>query len=233
MAEPLKIAIVGDFNFSYNSHHATNLAIDHSKLLLELDVNYYWIRVSEALEYKAQQFLNYDAVWIAPGPFENSFFLSGVLNNVLETGLPILVTGEGFKTFVELMIIKYNLNPNHEKLISDNLTLSGQFEKVEVIPVSDQFKKMYNALTRLELSASRFSMYPQLLGFLKKDVIDVEAVNQFDDPEIISLKRHPFCVASMSKPQICSTREMPHPLVSSFINYAHQVASSRDLVANR
>lgn len=233
MAEPLKIAIVGDFNFSYNSHHATNLAIDHSKLLLELDVNYYWIRVSEAVEYKAQQFLNYDAVWIAPGPFENSFFLSGVLNNVLETGLPILVTGEGFKTFVELMIIKYNLNPNHEKLISDNLSLSGQFEKVEVIPVSEQFKKMYQALPRLELSASRFSMYPQLLGFLKKDVIDVEAVNQFDDPEIISLKRHPFCVASMSKPQICSTREMPHPLVSSFINYAHQVANSRSLVANR
>lgn len=231
MADALKIAIVGDFNFSFNSHHATNLAIDHSKLLLELDVNYYWIRISEASECKVYQFLNYDAVWVAPGPFDNAFFLSGIINNLLETNLPILITGEGFKTFVELMISKYNLNPNQEKLISDNLNHHGQFERVEVIPVSNELKKIYQSLPRQELSAVRYSLYPQLLGYLKKDVIDIEAVNQFDDPEIISLKRHPFCVASMSKPQICSTREMPHPLISSFINFANRVANSEALVS--
>lgn len=232
MPDALKIAIIGDFDFSFNAHHATNLAIDHSKKLLDLDVNYYWIRVTEASEYKVQQFLNYDALWVAPGPFENSFFLNGVLNTLLESKLPLFITGDAYKIFVELLIAKYNLNPGHEKLISDNLASFGHFEKVEVTPISAQFETLYQSMSRIELSATRYSLYPQLLINLKREVIDVEAINQFDDPEIISLKSHPFCVASMSKPQICSTREMPHPLVSAFLNYASRVLSNKKLAEN-
>jgi CTP synthase (UTP-ammonia lyase) len=49
MSHLLKIAIIGDYNFTLNSHHATNISIDHSANFLELEVNYYWIRVSEAV----------------------------------------------------------------------------------------------------------------------------------------------------------------------------------------
>ena len=43
MSEALKIAIIGDYNFTYNSHHATNLSLDHAAEFLELETNYYWI----------------------------------------------------------------------------------------------------------------------------------------------------------------------------------------------
>ena len=52
MSDSLKIAIIGDYNFTYNSHHATNLSLDHSLELLEVETNYYWIKVNEAVKNK-------------------------------------------------------------------------------------------------------------------------------------------------------------------------------------
>ena len=54
MSNSLKIAIIGDYNFTYNSHQATNLALDHSARFLDIEINYYWIKVSEAAQAKTQ-----------------------------------------------------------------------------------------------------------------------------------------------------------------------------------
>ncbi|MGB0914826.1 MAG: hypothetical protein ACPGVI_02090, partial [Crocinitomicaceae bacterium] len=75
MSQSLKIAIIGDYNFTYNSHHATNLAIDHSAQFLDIDVNYYWIKLNEVAKFRPQQFHQYDGIMIAPGPIKNPFFL--------------------------------------------------------------------------------------------------------------------------------------------------------------
>src|SRR5690554_7970152 len=92
----------------------------------------------------------------------------------------------------------YNLNPSQEKVISNNLAAEDHFEKVEVIPITESLKKLYQHSNRLELTNSRYSIYPDILKVLKEEVIDVEGVNQFDEPEVISLKSRQFCVASMS-----------------------------------
>ena len=76
MSDILKIAIIGDYNFTYNSHHATNLSLDHSANFLDLELNYYWIKISDALKHKAGYFDQYDGIWIAPGPIGNPFFLN-------------------------------------------------------------------------------------------------------------------------------------------------------------
>ena len=46
MSESLKIAIIGDYNFTYNSHHATNLSLDHASDFLEIEITYYWIKIN-------------------------------------------------------------------------------------------------------------------------------------------------------------------------------------------
>ena len=56
MSHRLKIAIIGDYNFTFNSHQATNLALDHAEYFLELDVNYYWIKINEAAQHKPSYF---------------------------------------------------------------------------------------------------------------------------------------------------------------------------------
>lgn len=217
MSQSLKIAIVGDYNFTYNSHHATNLAIDHSSQFLDIDVNYYWIKLSEFLKFRSQQFQEYDGIWIAPGPVRNPFFLHGILKEIIGKPIPALITGEGHKAFLEALISMYQLNPRNEKLISDNLVEGDHFEKIIITPNSKAFIRLYENYSNIELTATRYSLYPQLIHQLQNDIADIEAYNQFEDPEIISLKNHDFFVSCGFCPQISSTREIPHPIIYTFI----------------
>lgn len=217
MLPQLKVAIIGEYNFTYYSHQATNLALDHAALFLDVDVNYYWIRTADAALFKTSNWEQFDAVWIAPGPFSNYFFLHGILKDLMPLSVPVIVTGEAFKTFIEMIIIKHNLNSQQEKLISDNLISGSSFEKINVIPHSTVFTKLLKNHQLDEFSSSRYSIYPQLLTQITEKIVDVEAFNQFEDPEIISLQKHPFYVAIAYCPQITSTRELPHPLVYTLL----------------
>jgi CTP synthase (UTP-ammonia lyase) len=217
MTHSLKIAILGDYNFTFNSHQATNLAIDHSSRFLEVDISYYWIKTNESTLFRNNYFSQYDGVWIAPGPYQNSFFLASTVKQLISMDIPVLMTGDCFKNLIELIINAYQLNPNAEKLISENLVEGTHFDRIEVIPHSSAFIQLYKNHSSIELTSSRFSLYPQLIDSLTEFLIDIEAYNQFEEPEIISLKKHRFFVACGFCPQISSTRELPHPIVYTFL----------------
>jgi CTP synthase (UTP-ammonia lyase) len=214
MNQTLKIAIVGDYNFTYYSHQATNLSLDHTALFLDVDINYYWIRMSEIATMKKEKLAQYDGFWIAPGEISNHFYLNGLLNLLSNKTTPVLITGEGFKTFVESF---FNNDSTKVKAISENLVKGEVFEKIQIIPHSNDFIKLFEYHLGHELTSSRFSIYPQVLTELIEKHIDIEAFNQYEDPEIISLKNHPFYLACGYTPQVTSTREMPHPLIYTFI----------------
>jgi CTP synthase (UTP-ammonia lyase) len=220
MSQTLKIAIIGDYNFTYNSHQATNLAIDHSSRFLEVDINYYWVKINDAALFKSTNFEDFDGIWIAPGPYQNLFFLNGIIRAVSDLKIPVLMTGESIRSLLEVLIAAFQLNPNGEKLVSDNLVEGNQFERIQIIPHSREFIKLYENHTTTELTSSRYSLYPQLIQALTNDLIDVEAYNQFEEPEVLSLKSHHFFVACGFCPQVSSTREIPHPLIYTFIKAA-------------
>lgn len=217
MSISLKIAIIGDYNFTYNSHQATNLALDHSSRFLDVEISYYWIKINEAAQIKIQLFDQYDGIWIAPGPYRNPFFLNGILDTILQLDIPVLLTGESFKTLVEVLVNRHQLNPNGEKLISDNLVDGQQFERLTIVPHSKEFLQIYQNHNNIELTSSRYSLYPQLIAQLENNLIDIEAYNQFEEPEVISLKSHAFFLACGCCPQISSTREIAHPLIYTFM----------------
>ena len=217
MSNTIKIAIIGDYNFTYNSHQATNLSLDHASRFLDLEINYYWIKVNELTQVKPSYFEQYDGIWIAPGPFKNIFFLNGVIQTILQTETPVLITGDGFKNFIEVIANNNHFNPNKEKLISENLVEGQQFERLQILPHSNAFIKLYEHHSTVELTSSRFSIYPHLLEQLKEETIDIEAYNEFDEPEVVTMKELPFFLACGYSPQISSTRAIPHPLIYTFV----------------
>jgi CTP synthase (UTP-ammonia lyase) len=217
MSGSLKIAVIGDYNFTYNSHQATNLSLDHAADFLELELNYYWLKPSEAIQQKPVYLENFDGFLFAPGPYQNLFYVNGLIRTILNMNSPALVTGEAFKGFVEVLIQVYHLHQHSEKLISDNLISGNSFEKIDIHPHSKEFIQLYDNFSKIELSSSRYSLYPQLINHLTNEVVNVEAWNQFEEPEILSLKRHPFFVACGFCPQISSTREIPHPMIYTFL----------------
>ena len=221
--EGLRIAIVGEFNFTFNSHHATNLAIDHAARFLEEDISYYWVKIEEAAYFKMESFEKYDGVWIAPGPFKNVFFLNSILDNLIRLNIPTLVTGDAFRSLIEVLIGEHQLNVDKEKLVSDNLVDGNHFESVQIVPHSPEMIGLYENHSNVELTSSRYSMYPKLIEKLCEDIIDIEAYNQLDEPEIISLKKHPFFLAMANCPQISSTREIPHPLIYTFMKASKMI----------
>ena len=216
----IKIAIIGDYNFTFNAHHATNLALDHASFFLDVDINYYWIRVQEIAQHRIGFFDRYDAFWIPPGPFLNSFYLNGLFARIASLNKPVIMTGESFRFFIEYLIAKNNLNPGNEKLISDNLVVGSYFENIQITPKSESFKKLYEHFSPHELSAVRYSLYPNLMLDLVSNFVDIEAVNQFEDIEAVSMKNHPFFVALSYYPQVTSTRDLPHPVVYTFVKAA-------------
>jgi len=223
MSQVLKIAIIGDYNFTFNAHHATNLSLDHSSEFLEFEVNYYWIKISEALKYKDVYFDKFDGIWIAPGPIENAFFLNGVFKKIAKKLIPVLITGEGFKFFLEYLVTQNQLISDQQKLISENLVSGNSFERIKLEPKSKAFQKLYENFNLVELTSSRFSLYPRLVDKLKSRLIDVEAVNQFNDPEVISLKNHDFFISCAYCPQVSSTRDLPHPIIYTFLKMSNQL----------
>jgi len=226
MSEALKIAIIGDYNFTFNAHHATNLSLDHSSEFLEVELNYYWIKISEALKHKEGYFNQYDGIWVAPGPIENPFYLNGIFKKIANKNIPVLITGEGFKIFLEYLITQNQLLSQQEKLISENLISGSSFERITIESRSKTFHQLYENFNNVELSSSRYSLYPQLIEQLELGLVDIEAVNQFEDPEIISLRKSDFFVSCAFCPQISSTRDIPHPIIYTFLKMCNKTKKS-------
>lgn len=217
MATAVKIAIIGDYNFAYNAHHATNLALEHSAALFEEEINHYWIRPNEIINFKRNELDDYHGVWLAPGPYINDFHLSGVINTIMNFEKPTLVTGEGFFHIIDFFVNKYYLNPRNEKFISDNLVSGNKFEPITVQAIGNFADKIYKSHNPIELTASRYAIYPHLVETLQSEFIDIEAKDQFDEIQLVRLKKNHKALVAMFLPQISSTRDIPHPIINDFV----------------
>jgi CTP synthase (UTP-ammonia lyase) len=101
---------------------------------------------------------------------------------------------------------------------------------VSIFPQTSEYQKMYENFSSIELTSSRFSLYPQLIEQLKGEFIEILGLNQFDDPEIICLVNHPFFLACAFCPQISSTRDIPHPIIFKFLKMTIEKNSASKLV---
>ncbi len=220
MQRTIKIAVIGDFNFTYNTHHAINFAIDHTIHFLGIDCDYYWLKPEEFTSKKMTQLNQYDAFWVSSGPYKDESFIDKAITKLMQLKLPVLVTGDAYSNFFRALSTSFHLNPNEDKIISDNLIQGSVFDRIEVTPLSDQLKKLYENHSTTELSSSRYSLYPNYIDYLEDSTLDIEAINQFGDPEIVSLQNKNYFVACGFCPQISSMRDHPHPLVYTFVKAA-------------
>ena len=66
MGRAVRIAVVGDFNPDFLSHHATNAALRHAAERLGLDLAVEWIPTPAVLR-DPESLAQYDAIWLSPG----------------------------------------------------------------------------------------------------------------------------------------------------------------------
>ncbi|MCH2224781.1 MAG: hypothetical protein MK066_08440 [Crocinitomicaceae bacterium] len=222
MEEVLRIAIIGDFNFAYNSHNATNQALQHVEKVLDQPLNFYWLNEKECNEQNEDFYENYDGVIIAPGPYRQPFYFNAIISKLLEKDVPVLGTGDCFKLLVETYFTQKGFDLGREKIISDNLIDGNQFTGITLEKLSDEFSKLYLNKGNVEYSSSRFSILPQYSDVLSEG-FEIGARNQYFDPEILKSKTHNFLLFTMFCPQVLSTSDMPHPIFTYFIKNVRRI----------
>lgn len=222
MDDSLRIAVIGDYNFAYHSHNATNQALQHCADVLEIALNYYWINERECCEEQIDFYSEYDAVLVAPGPYRQPFYVQSIVSRLLRSQIPVLGTGECFKILIETYFESKGFDLNREKIISDNLVEGNYFTGIVLDKIAGEFSKMYANKATTEYSSSRFSVLPQYSELLT-DFFEIGARNQFFDPEILKVKDHPFFLFTMFCPQIMSTKDLPHPIFTHFVKQANKI----------
>jgi CTP synthase (UTP-ammonia lyase) len=228
MNDVLRIAIIGDFNFAYNSHNATNQALQHTETVLDESLNFYWLNEKECCEDKLDFSDNYDGVIIAPGPYRQPFYFNSIISHLLAKNVPVLGTGDCFKILVETYFDKKGFDINNEKIISNNLIDGNQFTSINLEKMSDEFSKIYLNKGNVEYSSSRFSVLPQYSDVLNEE-FEIGARNQYFDPEILKSKKHDFFLFTMFCPQVLSTSDMPHPIFTYFVKSVRRIHDMKDL----
>lgn len=217
MAQYLKIAIVGDFNFAYTSHHATNKALQHVEVCLEQPLNYYWINSKEITSFNMEELSQFDGFFIAPGPYQNAFYIANFIGKLQHLNTPTMITGEGFKLFVEDYIRSQKLNLSDDNYISKNQVTDNKFVATSLVLLSKKAKNLLENTGKKELTSSKYSIVPEVWENMKADGWDILAENTHEDPEIIEKSEPCYFMATMFCPQVNSSSDLPHPLLINFI----------------
>lgn len=223
----LRIAIIGDYNFAYHSHNATNQALQHAEKVLDQPINSYWLNERECVEDLKNFHESYDGIIIAPGPYQHPFYFTSIIKLLLELDVPVLGTGECFKILIQTYFSGLGYDLNNERIISDNLVSGNQFTGITLDRFSSEFEKLYLNRGVAEYSSSRYSILPQYSELLTQN-FEIGARNQYFDPEILKLKEHNFFLFTMFCPQIISSADVPHPIFTYFIKSVRRIMDIKE-----
>ncbi len=216
MENAIRIVIIGDYNFAYHSHNATNKALQHVEKMLEHTIDFFWFGEEEFCQFDDDAITAFDGVLIAPGPFQKPFYFNPILERLKSIDMPVLGTGEIFRIVVQSHFSDLGFDKNGEKIISDNLVDGNHFTQVNLAKLSSECDKIYIHRGAIEFSSSRFSILPQYSDILA-EAFEIGARNQYFDPEILKSKDLNFFMFTMFCPQMNSTEDIPHPLFTYFI----------------
>jgi CTP synthase (UTP-ammonia lyase) len=228
-----KIALLGEYNHTFQPHIATNTAISHSSQKLGISVEGVWVSTDDI---EKSIFDTYAGIWVAPGsPYKNMDKTLWAIQYARENSVPCLGTCGGFQH----LIIEYARNvlgfedaqhaeydPYASNLFISKLdcSLAGR-EMILAFAVESQVAEIYGCLTAIEQYYCNFGVNPECVPLIKSQKLKVTGSDSEGEVRIIELPNHPFFIGTLFVPQTRSTSDNPHPLVTAFL----KVVSSKEL----
>jgi CTP synthase (UTP-ammonia lyase) len=221
-----KLAILGEFNPSSETHVATNSAIEHSKKVLEIDLDVNWVSTDEISENQLKSFNGY---LVAPGsPYKDMEKALFAIEYARENRIPILGTCGGFQH----MIIEYARNvlgykdaqhaeydPDAAELFISKLSCSlrGREMKLNITPNS-KVASLYGKHQVQEKYYCNFGVNPKYIDFIRKGPIRFVGSDSEGELRVLEYPQHRFFIGTLFVPQTNSTKKKPHPIVTGFLN---------------
>lgn len=219
------IAFLGEYTPAFPPHAYTNAAIEHSRALLNEDIDAAWISTENINQ---QLFEDFSGVWIAPGsPYRNLEKTLWAIRHARENKIPCFGTCGGFQHIV----IEYARNvlgfedaqhaeydPYASRLFISQLacSLAGRQMQLNFAPGS-QVAGIYGEISVKEHYYCNFGINPDCVHELQQGPLRISGSDAEGEIRVIELPGHPFFIGTLFVPQARSTPETPHPLVTAFL----------------
>lgn len=241
VTEAVRIGILGDFNPEFRSHHATNDALQHSAHKLQIKVESEWLPTPSLIETGAAPKLDsFDGLWASAGSPYKSF--DGMLAGIEFARVhnrPFLATCGGFQyTVIECArnvigiadattaeedpkaknIVIYPVAcavPNRDK---NAPKLSGKVNQIRLRPGS-YLASYYAKETIEEEFFCNYEMNPEFEWMAMEAGFPIVARGSNEECRAIESPAHHFYIATLFQPQLTSTKNKPHPLVTAFVQH--------------
>lgn len=231
-----KIAILGDFNPAYATHHALNKTTQDVQAVLPEVVQFNWIGtdvfdITAAFTGKNK----YQGLWIAPGsPYKNDKNVLKAIAYTRMNNIPALGNCGGF----QYMLIEFAKNvcgiiaANHEETNPDgpellinklSCSLVGQEEE---LAITDKASLLYRIIRKDEIIGRYFCNYG--LNDVYKEILQhyglaYTALSPEKEVRAFELNTHPFFLGTLFQPALTSTAEAPDPIIVSFVQHSIKI----------
>ena len=221
------VAIVGDFDPSFEPHRVTQATLTQAGESLGVQIKSEWLP-TESLASTVEQLAAFNGLWIAPGsPYRS---LQGALNAIRyarERNVPLLGTCGGFMH----IIIEYARNvlgirdaqhaeydPYASCLFISRLvcSLAGRSLLISLKPNS-RVAKIYGKTNITEKYYCNFGLNPDYLNVLQSRDLRIVGSDAEGEARIIELTGHPFFVGTLFVPNLHGDADAAHPLVRAFV----------------
>jgi CTP synthase (UTP-ammonia lyase) len=228
------IAILGEYNPSFQPHVSTNAAVEHSRSVSS-DLDATWLSTEDIDETLFERF---SGIWVAPGsPYKNMDKTLWAIRYARENGVACFGTCGGFQH----MIIEYARNvlgfmdathaeydPYASNLFICQLecALAGR-EMQLTFSSGSRVAEIYGATSATEEYYCNFGVNPNYISLLKSGPLKITGSDSEGEIRVIELPSHSFFLGTLFVPQTRSTADQPHPLVTAFMR---AVSKSRTAV---
>jgi CTP synthase (UTP-ammonia lyase) len=220
-----RIAIVGDYRASNETHQACSTSLEHATGSGRIGCT--WVS-TDAVGDPGATLGSFDGVLVAPGsPYESMQGALAAIAYCRESGTPLLGTCAGFQHLViefarSVLGIDDAQNAEYEPYASVlfvtplSCSLVGETMSVE-IQRGSQAERLYGEETAMERYYCNFGLNPDCEPALVAGGLVVSGRDGDGEARIVELPGHPFFVGTLFVPQTSSTPSRPHPLIVGFV----------------
>lgn len=242
MESIIKIGIIGDYD-GRPSHRATNEAIQHSAAKLQIACESTWLPTVSLEAETNHKLSDFDGLWCAPGsPYKSMAGAINAIQYARESYIPFIGTCGGFQHAV----IEIAKNVLHIESVQDagfdpyqpngiitplSCSLVGQTKHI-VLNKASKICTIYGTAEIEEKYNCSFGLNKDFQAQLNSSGFKVSGIDDQEDVRILDLEQNQFFIATLFQPQLSSTYEHPHPLVTKFLSSAMDFRKSRTIENN-
>lgn len=223
-----RIAILGDFNPIYSTHHALNDSVRQIIKKFDEDIQFDWIS-TDIFNFRTAFNTLYCGLWIAPGsPYEDAKNVLDTITYVRQNSIPTFGNCGGFQH----MVIEYarnvcgipdadheETNPNSKDLLISKLSCS-LVEQEEQLTIISENSILFDIVKTKKLLGKYFCSYginSKYLDILKVNGLKTTAVSYDGQVRSFEIENHPFFLGTLFQPALTSTIDEPNPLIVEFV----------------